>query len=296
MHVTDLVSRARAAVNAGSVDPSSYGLERLPGGMSHTVFAPIDDSTLVVKVFTTVLREEPEREWEALVALSGSGVAPEPMHFDGGDSAVVVMTRMSGSSLSAGELGAGHAAAIGNIHRRVHRTRTHRRRPVGHSWVRASCAALLDRSQAPTYGDGASAVVARAWRAAQRWVTDVDVDGILACDGLCFSRGDPNLNNYLWSDDGLALIDWEGSGYSDPVLEFADMAEHASTRALSEDFLTDLADATGLTKSDRDRVTRSRRLMTCFWLVLIVSRRREGLPTTVTADAQAHRTLAILGL
>lgn len=295
MHLTDLVSSARAAVNGGSVHPSAYGLERLPGGMSHTVFAPIDDSTLVVKVFATVVREEPEREWEALVALSGSGIAPEPIHFEVGDSAVVVMTRMSGSSLSAGELGAGHAAAIGNIHRRVHRTGTHPRRPVGHSWVRASCADLPDRSQAPT-GDGASDVVARAWKAAQRWVANSDVEGILAPDTLCFSRGDPNLNNYLWSDNGLALIDWEGSGYSDPVLEFADIAEHASTRALSEDFLTDLADATGLTKSDRDRITRSRRLMTCFWLVLIVSRRREGLPTTVTADDQAHRTLAVLGL
>jgi aminoglycoside phosphotransferase (APT) family kinase protein len=294
MQVIDLVGRARAAVNAGGVDLSAQGLERLSGGMSHAVFVPIDDSSLVVKVFKAADRQEPEREWEALVALAGSGIAPEPVHFDAGDPPVVVMTRMLGTSLSAGDLTAEHAGAIGSVHRRVHRAGPARRRLVGHSWVRASCASLLDESQAPPPRDGELDAVSRAWRAAREWVHAVDVDRILASDGPCFSRGDPNLTNYLWGDDGVVLIDWESSGYSDPVLEFADMAEHASTRSLTENFWTDLAAATGLTKADHDRVRTSRRLLTCFWLVLIVSRQREGLPTTVTADEQARRTLAVL--
>ncbi|HUP87319.1 MAG TPA: aminoglycoside phosphotransferase family protein [Acidimicrobiales bacterium] len=294
MSLTDLVDRARAAVHAGDVDPSARGLEPLTGGMSHAVFAPIDDPSLVVKVFKTCHRQEPEREWEGLVALAGSGLAPEPIHLDVGDSTVVVMTRMIGASLSAGELHAAHAAAIGTVHRRVHGIGSAPRRPVGHSWVRASCMSLLDESQSPLCGDEPFDAVDRAWRVARAWVHDIDVDRILVSDDLRFSRGDPNLSNYLWSDEGLALVDWESSGYNDPVLEFADMAEHASTRALSEGFWTDLADATGLTGADRGRVRNSRRLLTCFWLVLIVSRQREGLPTTVTAEEQAHRTLAVL--
>ena len=125
MRMSDLVDRARAASNATGVSSPALGLERLWGGMSHAVFAPVDDPTLVVKVFTTVAREEPEREWEALVTLAGSGVAPEPVHFDAGDSAVVVMTRVVGSSLPAGDLGDEHAAVIGSVHRRVHRRPEH---------------------------------------------------------------------------------------------------------------------------------------------------------------------------
>src|SRR2546429_8491740 len=153
-------------------------------------------------------------------------------------------------------------------------------------------------------------VVTLAWRAAQTWIADVDIQYLLSSDDLRFCRGDPNLSNHLWSDEGLVLIDWENSGYNHPALELADMAEHASTRALSEDFWVHLADApelprgatlvpgdlatTELTQEDRARVTQARRLLSCFWLVLIESRKRQGLPTTVTLDEQASRTLAAL--
>ncbi len=262
--------------------------------MSHAVFAPVNDSTLIVKVFKSVVHEEPEREWEALVAFSGSGLAPEPVHFAAGDPAVVVMTRVVGSSLLAGELGEAHAGVIGEMHRRVHRAGPSSRRPISHPGVRAACEFLRGEWDA-NEGQGASDVFARAWTAAQRWVSDVEVERILSCDALCFSRGDPNLSNYLWSESGVVLIDWENSGYSDPALELADFAEHASARALADDFWAALADATGLTKADRGRVRDARRLMTCFWLVLIASRQRSGRPTTVTLEEQALRTLAVLG-
>lgn len=62
----DLLGRARAAI-AGSADPAQHGLTRMAGGMTHHVFAPLDDSNLVVKVFQTTSRDEPEHEWDALV-------------------------------------------------------------------------------------------------------------------------------------------------------------------------------------------------------------------------------------
>ena len=266
--------------------------------MTHHVFAPLDDSNLVVKVFQITSRDEPEHEWDALVTLAGSGITPEPVHFDAGDPAIVVMTRVSGSPLPAGSLGAEHARQIGRVHRLVHRMVPENRRPPSHSGVRAARTTLMldDRHESSSAPVDRSDVVARAWRAAQVWIADADVERLLYSDSLSFSRGDPNLSNYLWSEEGVILIDWENSGYNHPALELADMAEHASTRPLGEDFWTELADATELTHADRARVAEGRRLMACFWLVLIESRQRQGLPTTVTLDEQASRTLATLDL
>jgi aminoglycoside phosphotransferase (APT) family kinase protein len=296
MRFGDLVGGARAAIAAPSSDPAVHGLARLSGGMSHDVFAPIDDANLVVKVFRTAAVDESEHEWDALVALAGSGIAPEPVHFDAGDPAVVVMTRVPGSSLLAGALDAEDARVIGSVHRLVHRTVPRSRRRLPHSGIRTARAALMadEPHETSSRRDNASGVVTLAWRAAQTWIADVDIQHLLYSDDLRFCRGDPNLSNYLWSDEGLVLIDWENSGYSHPALELADMAEHASTRALSEDFWIHLADATELTQEDRARVTQARRLLSCFWLVLIESRQRQGLPTTVTLDEQASRTLAAL--
>lgn len=264
--------------------------------MSHDVFAPLDDANLVVKVFQTADGDEPEHEWDALVALAGSGIAPEPVHFDGGEPAVVVMTRVPGSSLSAGALDAEHARVIGSVHRLVHRTVPRTRRPLSHSGLQAARTALMadEPHETSSRRDNAPDVVTLAWRAARTWIADVDIQHLLSSDDLRFSRGDPNLSNYLWSDDHLVLLDWEDSGYNDPALELADMAEHASTRSLSEDFWVDLADATELTQAERARVTQARRLMACLWLVLIESRQLQALPTTVTLDEQATRTLTVL--
>jgi hypothetical protein len=292
----DLIGRARAAAAAAGVDPAAHGLARLSGGMSHDVFAPVDDPNLVLKVFRTADHDEPEREWDALVALAGSGLAPEPVHFDVGDPAIVVMTRVGGSPLPSGALGAGHAHVIGTVHRLVHRTVPRSRRPLPHSGVLGARASLMvdERDDISSHLGDASDVVPRAWRAARTWIADADFHDLLSSDGLCFTRCDPNLSNYLWRGDGVVLIDWENSGYSDPTLELADMAEHASTRALGEEFWTDLADATGLTQAHRARVPHARRLMACFWLVLIEQRQRQGLPTTVNLEEQARRTIAVL--
>jgi hypothetical protein len=297
MRFGDLVSKARAAVSAAGGDPALHGLTRLAGGMTHHVFAPLDDTNLVVKVFQTTSRDEPEHEWDALVTLAGSGIAPEPVHYDAGDPAIVVMTRVSGQSLSAGAIGAEHAREIGRVHCLVHRINPGVRRPPSHSGVRAARTALmLGRHETPSPRVDPSDVATRAWNAARIWIADADVEHLLSSDALRFSRGDPNLSNYLWRDEGVALIDWENSGYNDKALELADMAEHASTRTLGEDFWTELADATELTLPDRARVVQGRRLMACFWLVLIENRQRQGLPTTVTLEEQARRTLATLDL
>jgi hypothetical protein len=267
---------------------------RLCGGMTNDVFALLDDPDRVVKGFRTP-GDAAHREWDALVALGGSGIAPEPVHLAAGDPAVVVMTRVRGSSRPADSLGADHARAIGEAHRLVHRTVPDTRRPPSHSGVRTLRAALMgDDLRTASEADTELEVVPQAWQAARTWIAAADIARLLSFDPPCFSRGDPNLTNYLWNDDGLVLVDWESSGHDDPALQLADMAEHASTRTLGGTFWDQVADATDLTQADRARVADGRRLMACFWLVLIASRQRDGLPTTVTLDEQAARTLLVL--
>lgn len=293
MLVRDLVRGARLAVAGG--DPARHGLARLSGGMSHDVFSPLDATALVAKVFEPAGGDESDHEWAALVSLAGSGIAPEPVHFDDGVCAVIVMTRVFGSSLNAGALQLEHARLIGSSHRRVHEA-VPSSRQLTHSGVWAARTSLLLEGPDPPAsrtGDVSEAVVL-AWRKAWAWIASVDVDKLLSSVDPRFSRGDPNLSNYLWDDGRIVLIDWENSGHNDRVLELADMAEHASTRALEDDFWVALADATGLTANDLARLPQARRLMACFWLVLIESRHRHGLPTTVTLEAQADRTLAVL--
>jgi aminoglycoside phosphotransferase (APT) family kinase protein len=296
MHLGDLVGRARLAVASAGADPATHGLTRLAGGMTHHVFAPIEDSHLVVKVFQTHEWDEPEHEWDALVALAGSGIAPEPVHFDAAEPAIVVMTRVPGSPLPADALGVHHARQIGQCHRLVHRTVPQLQRPLSNSGVRAARTALMLDDSDDSPGVDLSDVVRHAWKAAQVWIANADVEHLLSSGSPCFSRGDPNLSNYLWNDEGVVLIDWENSGDSDPALELADMAEHASTRSIGEEFWTELADATELTQTDRARVVEGRRLMSCFWLALIERRQRQGLPTSVTLPDQAFRTLTALDL
>ena len=296
MRFDRLLSSARAAVESAGADPAEYGLSRVSGGMTHDLFVPVDSPNLVVKVFQSAGRDEPELEWDALRTFAGSGIAPDPVHFDRSSPAVIVMTRVHGSALQAGALEQEHAHAIGSVHRVVHATVPQHRRLPDHSGLRTTRASLMQDGGHSTLVDASDAadLVARAWRAAQAWIADADIDHLVSAEQLRSCRGDPNVSNYLWSEDGLVLIDWESSGYNDPALELADMAEHASTRTLGEDFWTSLADATELTPVDRARVVHGRRFMACFWLVLIESRYRQGLPTTVTLEEQARRTLATL--
>lgn len=295
MSIDELVDRARALVNGGDADPTMSGFTRLSGGMTNEVFSFADDPSRVVKVFRTA-GGAAEREWDALVALAGSGIAPEPVHFAARDDlSVVVMTRLTGSTLPAAALGANHAGTIGTMHRAIHSMVPATRRPQSYAGVLALKTALMtDEPQRESDAGTWSALVALAWQAARTWIVTADVEHLFSPDALCFSRGDPNLTNYLWSDSGLVLVDWENSGFNNPALELADMAEHASTRELGDDFWDQVADATELDETDKAGVQHGRRLMACLWLVLIESRQREGLPTTVTLDEQATRTLAIL--
>ena len=251
-----------------------------------------EDATAVVKVFRAIDHDAPEQEWRALVALAGFGIAPDPIHFDPGERPIVVMSRVLGSSLPSRALRVEHAERIAVAHRIVHTAVPSSPRSMSHGGIRAAQMTLtLDEVLGEGHG---SDIELQAWRAAKAWIATDDIEELLSSTNLCFTQGDPNLANYIWTDEAVALIDWEYSGFSDPVLELANMAEHASTRTLDDDFWVALADATELTRTHRARLARARKAMACFWIVLIATRTRGGLPTTVTAEEQAQRTLRVL--
>jgi hypothetical protein len=263
--------------------------------MTHDVFVPEDHPGLVVKVFAGSKGREPDNEWNALTALATTGLAPTPVHFDRGRCPVVVMEHAEGTSLTAGSLGSEHAAAIGRAHRLVHAQPAARRRGSRSPSVllRIRLALMLPRPRHWRDSDTAE-LIADAWRAARAWAVDLHMQQLVAGDQLRFSRGDPNLTNYLWSGEKVVLVDWEDSGYNDPAMQLADMAEHPSTRPLTDRFWSEVAVATELTPVDLDRAARGRRAMACFWLVVIENRQREGRPTTVTLQEQSQRTLEVL--
>lgn len=295
MSLDDLVGRARAAAADTTRDPGQQGLLRLSGGMTHQVFAPEDDSSLVVKVFTGPGRRAADNEWDALTALAGSGVAPGPVRFDRDPRPVVVMEHVHGSSLAGGALGPGHASAIGHAHRLVQAAPVPRRRGSRPPSVLLKIRLALILSRPRYWRDNDSAeLIAQAWRSARRWAADVRLDQLTGGDHPRFSRGDPNLTNYLWSGEDVVLIDWEDSGFTDPAMQLADMAEHPSARELADTFWFEVAAATELTPADLNRAERHRRAMACFWLVVIENRQRRNRLTTVTLEEQAKRTLEVL--
>ena len=290
MPFQEIVRRARGAVEATGGDSDELGLARLAGGMSHDVFAPLDRPDLVVKVFQAAAQREANQEGEGLTLLATTGLAPAPVHRDLDGRPVVVMSRVAGTPLPAAALTEQHAAAIGAAHRRVHLATPPAPAPPEDSSAKALRAPLLAELPEETPD-----VVVQAWRAARSWaVAREDADAVTPPGEARFCRGDPNLGNYLWSGLDVVLVDWENSGCNNPVLELADLAEHASTGALGEPFWHDVAAATGLRDSERLRITEARRAMACFWLVLVESRQRQGLPTTITLEDQARKTLAAL--
>src|SRR5687768_1672669 len=125
MPFDDLIRVARLAVQLGG-DPAELGLHRLAGGMSHDVFSPVDDPSVVAKVFSqATAADAAAREWTALVALAGAraGLAPGPLEFDGGTDGgdpVVVMAKVAGEAVTGDELRMQHVEAIGAAHRSVH--------------------------------------------------------------------------------------------------------------------------------------------------------------------------------
>lgn len=208
------------------------------------------------------------------------------------------MTKVAGSPLDARDWTTGHMAAVGRANRRVcELSPSSPRLALSHptTIVPRTRALCFEWDRGALHLVEADEAVHRAGEVALRWLATRDCDEIVSGAEALFSRGDPNVSNYLWSSDQLFLVDWEDSGLGDPVFEVADMAEHASTRELGEPMFEELAEASGLTAAAGPRLVASRRLLACFWLAILERRRKRRAPEfQLSLEQQSQRVLDLL--
>ena len=279
------IHRLRAAVRHGEASP----FEVLRS--THHVFV-VDG--LVVKLFTSHPRHEPEREWEGLGVAAEVGVGPRAVLFDDdAELPAVVMTRVAGSPRQARLLSPQNLLAIGRAHLALGSGPSAARDAVNHP--AATTLRTREAWSAHSPPDDAPALVHLAWTRAGEWLASADVGRLTHPPRLQFCRGDPNLTNYLFDEADLRLVDFEDCGMNDPAFELADMAEHPNSRGLPESAWKLLEDAVELTSDDRDRFCRGRCLAAIFWLTILARRANAGRsrgPETV--EDQASRVLALL--
>ena len=295
--VADLVVAARRGRLPELLSP-------LAGDWSHRLFASsLGGRAVVVKVYASAGRDEPVREWEALTALDGTGLAPAPVGADlAGDPPVVVMSQVSGRARPLGSLGPAELDALAGAHRRVHAVRAPSDRPAT-----GASAVLLDRAAAglrQCVPRAAPPGLRDAMSEALAWVEAARADPAGEGGGrggggdgrrgpVVFGRGDPNGANYLWSGGRVTLVDFEDAGTTDPAAELGDLVEHAANRGLSEAGIARLAAGWGV---GAPALLRARRVAACFWLGLLAEREAAGLPAgLVGVAAQAERVVALLG-
>jgi aminoglycoside phosphotransferase (APT) family kinase protein len=295
-----LIASARQAVRG---DGPACGLEPLRGGLTHDVFKADDGGQrVVIKVYRSWQRGEPDREWQALWALTELGLAPRPVFFSpavGTEPPVIVMGLVAGQSRDAAEIGVEDLAAVVTAHRALHRL------PVNTTHQpQADPLTVLGRIREMMSSWDAVATHLReqprdvhaAGTAVQRWLRDDDPDLFAGDPPLVFGRGDPNLTNYLWVEQLVTMIDFEEAGTTDPAFELADMFEHANSRALSPDYWPVLCDLYNLDGPGLLRARAGRKLTACFWLAVLHRRARRGAePVNLTLVDQAARVLELLG-
>jgi aminoglycoside phosphotransferase (APT) family kinase protein len=253
------------------------------------------DGDVVRKRYTRTDRDEPEREWAALLLLHelAPGLAPEPLAFES-DPPVVVMSRVPGvhleSPLSPDQLAATVAA---------YRTLFSLPVPPGTPRRFFHPAAFLDsitawleeerlRTDVPEVVRGALAG-ARAWLADPPPGTDEIRDPVIA-------QGDGKVDNVLFDGARVRLVDFEGFGVGDLAFEVADLAEHISSRLHGIRDPAALIAGFDLDDVQRRRVQDYRVVLATFWLLqLLPGNRAADRNPEGSASVQAVHLLELLG-
>jgi Ser/Thr protein kinase RdoA (MazF antagonist) len=143
-----------------------------------------------------------------------------------------------------------------------------------------------------TIGD--AGLVAEALARARQWLgvaprsVDDHRDRVIAL-------GDGNLDNVMWDGERCHLIDFEEYGVSDLAYELADVVEHASTRLRGLLDVDRFLAAFELGPVQRDRVREDRRLMACFWLLMLLPGNRGFARNAAgSTEDQARHLLTML--
>lgn len=257
------------------------------------------EGDVVRKRFVSWSDGEADREWAGLTALAlhAPGLAPAPIARDvHGGAPVVTMSRLPGIALGSSPLTPKQVQALGVALRRLFAApadaaaaerafgpsgmRSVLREWAGESYDLAAC------DDPPLVRDALDR--ARVWLARDAPERDRVTDPVLAL-------GDGNLANVMWDGDACRFIDFEEFGISDIAYEVADIVEHASSRLRRLLDVDTLVVNLSLTGAQRERLAEFRRLLSTFWLVMLLPGNRGFTrnPTGSTED-QARHVLALL--
>ncbi|WP_328993075.1 aminoglycoside phosphotransferase family protein [Kribbella sp. NBC_01245] len=254
------------------------------------------DGSIVRKHYRSWERGEPDREWTTLTLLAAHapGLSPLPLRRTT-EAPGLEMTRVPGEPL----LAARGATAIGALSlaiRRLHSAIPRRildELPlrIGHAGEMHDL--LRDRFAVPRPMPDPD--VRRAVEDGRTWLASRAPALLATADALpVFGHGDPNLANYHWDGERVRVLDFEEAGRSDLAYELADAVEHLAGRTHGDLDEPALLAEFDLTSVERARLHEARRLLSLFWLdMLLPGRPAHSRNPPGTLEAQAARVLAL---
>lgn len=227
----------------------------------------------VVKRFRSFDRDEPDREWAALVLLHehARGLAPAPLERRTTDGAPeIVMSHLPGDPLGDAPLTGEQVAAVAAALRALHAVPlTGADLPLRRSGPAEMVAELrgwIDEPRAEVDAGVAAALEeARAWLHGEEAAR---LAGPLAEE--VFTLADGNLANLLWDGECCRVVDFEDAGRSDPAYELADLLEHVTVWLRGLVDADELVAAMGFTAEQRQRLRGFRAVLAVFWLMMLL--------------------------
>lgn len=272
------------------------GWTRLAGGLNNEVFlARVGTQRVCVKVFAGARAPYARREWWALTTLSDAGLllAPRPLAFEADEEqATIIMELLEGAprvepatpndlpaiadalsqlyGIALSGLGVPPGPAVGSAQAIVERVRT--------AWAELT---------APRFDP----VRDRARALGRMWLESDGPACVLGDGTPILSRGDGNLVNWLKTNRGLRLVDFEYSGMSERAFDIGDFMSHPSTAEVSETQWERFSERLDLTPVERRRTLETRRLFVFFWIMKFW-----GDPTPDRLEARLAHGAGVLGL
>lgn len=227
----DLIEHLAASSPILSDTWRGWAIDSLHGGANNRLFRAVrGDNDLVVKFTIRDSRDRAGREFAALSALQEAGlsIAPAPILLDrdGYAQPVIVQSFLAGETLSGppkdedewraliAHYAAMHSVIKGNVQTEVHEAIVNM--PDVATGVRLieDQIALIPPDARPA---SLSATLERLMATSlPRWP--------IPTFRLC--RVDPNSSNFLRRKGSWASVDWENSGWGDPIFELADLWTH----------------------------------------------------------------------
>jgi thiamine kinase-like enzyme len=181
----------------------------LTGGQSNFVWRVTGTADFVVKLFTStesnpIYANTPQAEYDCLIALQGSGIAPDPIAFEETDVGFVLIY-----SFLHGDIWQSNVPEVSALLKRLHihtPAKGLRMIPTTGDYVHDQAAEILEGLSGRLVERIRDAEPSRAI------VKEVEP---------CFVHTDVVVGNLVSTVDGLRLIDWQCPAIGDPVIDIA---------------------------------------------------------------------------